>query len=192
MSVLIAGLVLFFASHSVGIVAPDFRERQVAPMGIGRWKLAYSVISVVTLVLIIWGYGAARQDPVVLWSAPSWARHAAALLSVIGFVLIAAGYVPGTKIRAALGHPMTAGVGLWALGHLLANGRLHAVLLFGGFLVWSVIVFATRRARDRVADKQYPPGSFAKDAIATVAGVAFALIFAFFLHGPLIGLRPFG
>ena len=75
---------------------------------------------------------------------------------------------------------------------LLANGRLHAVLLFGGFLVWSVIVFATRRARDRVADKQYPPGSLAKDAIATVAGVAFALIFAFFLHGPLIGLRPFG
>jgi uncharacterized membrane protein len=192
MSVLILGLVLFFASHSVRIVAPDFRTQQIARMGIGRWKLAYSVISVVTLVLVIWGYGAARQDPVVLWSPPSWARHAAALLSVIGFVLIAAGYVPGTKIRAALGHPMTAGVGLWALGHLLANGRLHAVLLFGGFLVWSLIVFAMRRARDRAAGKQYPPGSLSKDAIATVAGVAFALIFALFLHGPLIGLRPFG
>ena len=192
MSVLIAGLVLFFASHSVAIVAPGFRARQVARMGIGPWKLAYSAISLVALILIIWGYGAARQDPIALWSAPAWTRHAAALLSVIGFVLIAAAYVPGTKMKAALGHPMTAGVGLWALGHLLANGRLDAVLLFGAFVVWSAIAFATRRARDRASGTRYPPGSLAKDTIAAVAGIAFALVFALFLHGPLIGLRPFG
>ena len=192
MSVLIAGLVLFFASHTVGIVAPGFRARQVARMGIGPWKLAYSAISLIALILIIWGYGAARQDPIALWSAPAWTRHAAALLSVIGFVLIAAAYVPGTKMKAALGHPMTAGVGLWALGHLLANGRLDAVLLFGAFVVWSAIAFATRRARDRASGTRYPPGSLAKDTIAAVAGIAFALVFALFLHGPLIGLRPFG
>jgi uncharacterized membrane protein len=87
---------------------------------------------------------------------------------------------------------MTVGAGVWALGHLLANGRLNAVLLFGAFLVWSVIVFATRRARDRAAGTRYPSGSLAKDAIAAVAGVGFALVFALFLHGPLIGLRPFG
>ena len=192
MSVLIAGLVLFFASHSVAIVAPGFRARQVARMGIGPWKLAYSAISLIALILIIWGYGAARQDPIALWSAPAWTRHAAALLSVIGFVLIAAAYVPGTKMKAALGHPMTAGVGLWALGHLLANGRLDAVLLFGAFVVWSAIAFATRRARDRASGTRYPPGSLAKDTIAAVASIAFALVFALFLHGPLIGLRPFG
>jgi uncharacterized membrane protein len=192
MSVLIAGLVLFFASHTVGIVAPGFRARQVARMGIGPWKLAYSAISLIALILIIWGYGAARQDPIALWSAPAWTRHAAALLSVIGFVLIAAAYVPGTKMKAALGHPMTAGVGLWALGHLLANGRLDAVLLFGAFVAWSAIAFATRRARDRASGTRYPPGSLAKDTIAAVAGIAFALVFALFLHGPLIGLRPFG
>ena len=192
MSVLIAGLVLFFASHSVAIVAPGFRARQVARMGIGPWKLAYSAISLIALILIIWGYGAARQDPIALWSAPAWTRHAAALLSVIGFVLIAAAYVPGTKMKAALGHPMTAGVGLWALGHLLANGRLDAVLLFGAFVVWSAIAFATHRARDRASGTRYPPGSLAKDTIAAVAGIAFALVFALFLHGPLIGLRPFG
>ena len=192
MSVLIAGLVLFFASHSVAIVAPGFRARQVARMGIGPWKLAYSAISLIALILIIWGYGAARQDPIALWSAPAWTRHAAALLSVIGFVLIAAAYVPATKMKAALGHPMTAGVGLWALGHLLANGRLDAVLLFGAFVVWSAIAFATRRARDRASGTRYPPGSLAKDTIAAVAGIAFALVFALFLHGPLIGLRPFG
>ena len=192
MGVLIAGLVLFFGSHSVGIAAPDFRARQVARMGIGPWKLAYSALSLVALVLIVWGYGAARQEPVLLWSAPAWTRHAAALLSVIGFVLIAAAYVPGTKMKAALGHPMTVGVGLWAVGHLLANGRLHAVLLFGAFVAWSVITYTTRRARDRAAGTRYPAGSLAKDAIAAVAGVAFALVFALFLHGPLIGLRPFG
>jgi uncharacterized membrane protein len=192
MGVLIAGLVLFFASHSVRLAAPGFREREVARIGMRPWKLAYSAVSLVALILIIWGYGAARQEPVVLWSAPAWTRHAAALLSVIGFVLIAAAYVPGTKMKEALGHPMTAGTGVWALGHLLANGRLNAVLLFGAFLVWSVIVFATRRARDRAAGTRYPPGSLAKDAIAAVAGVVFALVFALFLHGPLIGVRPFG
>ncbi|HKU87819.1 MAG TPA: NnrU family protein [Casimicrobiaceae bacterium] len=192
MSVLIAGLVLFFASHSVGLAAPDFRARQVARMGIGPWKLAYSAVSLIALILIIWGYGIARQDPVVLWSAPAWTRHAAALLSVIGFVLIAAAYVPGTNMKAALGHPMTVGTGVWALGHLLANGRLNAVLLFGAFVAWAVIAYATRRARDRAAGTRYPPGSLGKDAIAAVAGVVFALVFALFLHGPLIGLRPFG
>jgi uncharacterized membrane protein len=192
MGALIAGLVLFFAAHSVGLAAPGFREREVTRIGMRPWKLAYSAVSLIALILIIWGYGAARQEPVVLWSAPAWTRHAAALLSVIGFVLIAAAYVPGTKMKEALGHPMTVGAGVWALGHLLANGRLNAVLLFGAFLVWSVIVFATRRARDRAAGTRYPSGSLAKDAIAAVAGVGFALVFALFLLGPLIGLRPFG
>jgi uncharacterized membrane protein len=192
MGVLIAGLVLFFAAHSVGLAAPGFREREVTRIGMRPWKLAYSAVSLIALILIIWGYGAARQEPVVLWSAPAWTRHAAALLSVTGCVLLAAADVPGTKMKEALGHPVTVGAGVWALGHLLANGRLNAVLLFGAFLVWSVIVFATRRARDRAAGTRYPSGSLAKDAIAAVAGVVFALVFALFLHGPLIGLRPFG
>ena len=192
MAILIAGLLLFFASHSVRIAAPDFRARQIARMGEGPWKLAYSAVSLVALVLIVWGYGAARQDPVVLWSAPAWTRHVAALLSVVGFVLIVAAYVPRTRIKAALGHPMTAGVGLWALGHLLANGRLNAVLLFGAFAVWAALTYFTRRARDRASGTTYPPGELAKDGIAVVVGVVAALVFAFFLHGPLIGLRPFG
>jgi uncharacterized membrane protein len=183
MLLLIAGLLIFLGVHSLGVVAPEWRGRQVARMGEGPWKLAYSAVSLVGLFVVIWGYGVARGNPVVLWSAPAFARHLTALLTVIAFILVAAAYVPGTRIRAALGHPMTVGIALWALGHLLANGRLSALVLFGSFLAWAVIVYVVRRRRDRDAGRQYTAGGLARDAIAVV--------FALYLHGPLTGIRPF-
>ena len=192
MTILVLGLALFFATHSVRLLADDWRTRQVARLGERPWKGLYSLISLVALVMIIWGYGAARSNPVVLWQPPGWGHHAGELLAVIGFVLIAAAYVPGTRIKATLGHPMTAGVAVWALGHLLANGTLRAALLFGTFLVWAIVVFIVRRGVDRKAGVTYPPGPLSRDAIAIVAGIAFALLFARYLHGPLIGVRPFG
>jgi uncharacterized membrane protein len=87
---------------------------------------------------------------------------------------------------------MTAGVGVWALGHLIANGRLADVVLFGSLLVWAIVVFAIRRSRDRAAGTTYPPGRLARDALVAVIGIVAALAFALFLHGPLIGVRPFG
>ena len=192
MTWLIAGLLVFLVPHSSGLVAPDWRARQVARLGEKPWKGAYSLVSLVGLSLLIWGFGQARASPVTVWTPPAWGRHASALLTVFAFVLIAAAYVPGTRIKAALGHPMTAGVALWAFAHLLANGRLHDVVLFGAFLVWALATFVIRRARDRRAGTTYPPGGWAKDAIAVIAGIAVALLFALFLHGPLIGVRPFG
>ena len=192
MALLVAGLAFFLIVHSVGIAAPDWRAHQLQRLGEGPWKLAYSVASVVGLVLIVWGYGHARADPVLLYAPPAWTRHAAALLTVIAFVLVAAAYVPGTRLKAAIGHPMTAGVALWAFAHLLANGRLHAVTLFGAFLLWALITLIIRRRRDRQTAKVYPPGRLSRDAIAGVAGVAAAVGFALFLHGPWIGVRPFG
>lgn len=192
MFLLIAGLLLFLVSHSVGIAAPDWRARQLARLGEHRWKGLYSLVSLVALGLIIWGYGHARANPVVVWTSPAWTRHVAALLIVIAFVLIAAAYVPRTRIKAAIGHPMTAGIALWAFAHLLANGRLSAVILFGAFLAWALVTFVARRRRDRNAGTTYPPGSLAQDAIALVAGVGVSIGFALYLHGPLIGVRPFG
>ena len=142
MSVLIAGLVVFLAAHCAGLVAPAWRARQIARVGLGPWKLAYSAISLAGLVLIVRGFGTARADEIVVWQSPVWTRHVTVLLTVVGFVLIAAAYVPGTRIKAALGHPMTAGVALWATGHLIASGRLADVVLFGAFLVWASITFA--------------------------------------------------
>ena len=192
MFLLIAGLLLFLVSHSVGIAAPDWRARHLARIGERRWKGLYSLVSLVALGLIIWGYGHARANPVVVWTSPAWTRHVAALLIVIAFVLIAAAYVPRTRIKAAIGHPMTAGIALWAAAHLLANGRLSAVILFGAFLAWALVTFVARRRRDRNAGTTYPPGSLAQDAIALVAGVGVSIGFALYLHGPLIGVRPFG
>ena len=189
---LIAGLLIFLGSHSIGVAAPDWRARQAARMGEGSWKLAYSAVSIIGLFLVIWGYGVARANPVVLWNAPAFTRHVTALLTVIGFVLVAAAYVPRTRIKAALGHPMTVGIALWALGHLLINGRLAALILFGSFLVWATLVYVVRRARDREAGRTYPAGGIARDAIAIAIGIVASGAFAFYLHGPLTGIRPFG
>jgi uncharacterized membrane protein len=188
---LIVGLVVFLAAHSVRIFADEWRTRTVERLGLGPYKLAYSVVSVVGLALVVWGYGMAREGPVVVWQPPIWGRHAAALLTVVGFVLVVAAYVPGTRIKSALGHPMTVGVGLWALGHLLANGTLRALVLFGAFLVWAVVLFAVRRRQDREAGTRRPAGSLARDAIVVVIGVVASLGFAIWLHAPLIGVRPF-
>jgi uncharacterized membrane protein len=192
MTWLIVGLLVFLVPHSIGLAAPQWRAQHVARLGEKPWKRLYSLVSLAGFVLLIWGYGQARASPFAVFTPAAWTRHAAALLTVIAFILIAAAYVPRTKIKAALGHPMTAGIALWAFAHLLANGQLHDVVLFGAFLVWSVATFVIRRSRDRVAGTTYPPGAVAKDAIAVVAGIVVSVGFALFLHGPLIGVRPFG
>jgi uncharacterized membrane protein len=149
MTVLILGLLLFLGAHSVRIFADGWRARQVARLGEGKWKGVYSVVSAIGFVLIVWGYGLARADPVFLWSPPLWTRHVAGLLTVPAFILLAAAYVPGNRIKAKVGHPMVAGVKVWAFAHLLANGTLAAVVLFGAFLVWAVAEFASARGGGR-------------------------------------------
>jgi uncharacterized membrane protein len=192
MVALIAGMILFLGVHSVRIVADDWRTRQIALRGERAWKGIYSIASLAGFVLLVWGFGQARSEPVVLWIAPVWTRHLAALLTLPAFVLIAAGNMPGTRIKAKVGHPMVAGVKLWAFAHLLANGRLADVVLFGGFLAWAVVDFIASRRRDRVAGVRYPAGSAAGDVRAVVVGVVGWALFAFLLHGWLIGVKPFG
>jgi uncharacterized membrane protein len=134
----------------------------------------------------------ARAQTSVLWSPPFWARHLTALLTAVSFVLFAAANVRGNHFKAALGHPMVLGVQIWAVAHLIANGTLAAVLLFGAFLLWAVVDFISARRRDRVAGTCYPAGTLAGDAVAVAAGLVLWALFAFLLHGWLIGVRPFG
>lgn len=191
MTILLLGLVLFLGVHSTRIVADGWRSAQIARIGAGPWKLGYTVLSLIGFYLLLWGYGAARQAPVVLWTPPVAMRHLAGLLTLVAFVLLAATYVPRNAIKARLHHPMVLSVKLWALAHLLANGSLADVLLFGSFLAWSVLSFSAARRRDRAAGARYPAGTMA-GTLATVAvgGAAWAL-FAFWLHGWLIGVQPF-
>src|SRR3569832_90400 len=149
MRLLIVGLIVFLGLHSLRIVADGWRGRQVARFGEGPWKGVYSVISIAGFVLLIWGFGVARHEPVPLYAPPAALRHANALFTLVAFVLLAAAYVPRNHFKAALGHPMYAATTVWALGHLLAAGMLHDVLLFGAFLIWAGAGFAVSRRRDR-------------------------------------------
>jgi uncharacterized membrane protein len=188
--VLIIGLVVFLGLHSTRIFAEDWRAARIASLGEQKWKLLYSIASGIGLALIVWGYGMARTTPVLLWNPPLWTRHLASVLVLVAFVMIVAAYVPRNHFKAAFGHPMYAGVKTWAFAHLIANGMLADLLLFGGFLVWSVLGFRSARRRDRKQQVTYPAGS-ARGTIVTLAVGAIAwAIFAFYLHGPLIGVRP--
>lgn len=191
MSVLILGLVLFLGPHSLQMLAPRFRERMVAKIGLMPWKGLYSLVAIAGFVLIVVGFGMARRAPVLLYVPPVSLRHVNALFTLAAFVLIAAAYVPGNHLKAAIGHPMLAGVAVWAFGHLLATGFAHDMVLFGAFLGWSVADFVVSRRRDRVLGTRAGIGSAAGSAAAIAIGVVAWALFAFALHGPLIGVRPF-
>jgi uncharacterized membrane protein len=190
MNLLIAGLLLFLGIHSVSILAPAWRDAQVARLGEKPWKGIYSLVSIAGFVLLVYGYGVARQSPVVLYSPPSGMRHLAALLMVPVFPLLLAAYLPG-RIKATLKHPFLVAVKLWAVAHLLANGTLADVLLFGGFLVWAVADRISVKRRPLRPVPGAPPGP-ANDVIAVVVGLAIYALFVWRAHQWLIGVSPLG
>jgi len=192
MAILIIGLIAFLGLHLLRVVADPWRARQVAALGEVRWKALYSIGSLVGLVLVVWGFSLARANTPVIWTAPMPLHYVTAVLVLVSFVLIAAAYVPGTRIRAATGHPMTLGVKTWAFAHLLSAGTLADIVLFGSFLAWAVVVFAAARRRDRAAGTPRPAASITRDALAVVIGVAAWIAFAGRLHEWMIGVRPFG
>jgi uncharacterized membrane protein len=191
MTTLVAGLILFLGLHSVRIFAEPWRVRTIARIGENPWKGVYSLISIAGFVLLVWGYGQARQQGVVLFEPPVFMRHITSLLMLVSFVLLAAAYVPGNHIKARLGHPMIIGVKVWAFAHLLANGRLSDVVLFGAFLAWAVADFIAARKRDRAAGTVYPPGDELRTVLTVVAGVVAWAVFVAGLHLWLIGVAPF-
>lgn len=192
MTALVLGLLLFLGVHSTRIVAEGRRQAFIAQRGDKAWKGLYSLVSLLGFVLIVWGYGQARQQPVVLWSPVPGAAHAAALLTLVAFILLAAKDVRGNGIKARLHHPMVAGVKVWAFAHLIANNTLADLLLFGSFLVWSIASFATARRRDRAAGTVYPPGRLSRTVLTVAIGTAVWALFALWAHAWLIGVRPFG
>jgi uncharacterized membrane protein len=189
---LILGLLLFLGTHSVRIVADHWRTRLRARMGAASWRALYSLLSLLGFVLITWGFGETRQMPVQVWGPPPGLRHLALLLTLLSFVLLAAAYVPGNRIKARLHHPMTAAVMLWALAHLLANGNLTHIILFGTFLLWALLVFMAAKRRDARDSAPYSKGSTGATGITVALGVALWIAFTLWLHGLLIGVRPFG
>jgi uncharacterized membrane protein len=192
MTLLILGLVIFLGVHSTRVFADGWRSARLAHWGEKRWKGLYTLASLLGFVMLVWGYGLARQAPVPLWTPSMGLRHLGSLLTVFAFVLLAAAYVPRNSIKARIGHPMAAGVKVWALSHLLANHTLADLLLFSGFLVWAVLCFRAARARDRAAGTRYLAGTLQGTLLTVAVGLVAWAVFALWLHGPLIGVRPFG
>jgi uncharacterized membrane protein len=190
MTILILGLVLFLGVHSTRIVAGDWRAARIAQWGPNGWKAAYALMSLAGLLLIVWGYGLARQQPVLLWNPPRGMNHLATLLMVFSLVLLVGAYVPRNAIRARLRHPMVLGVKVWALAHLLSNGTLADALLFGSFLVWAVLDFRSARQRDRRDGMAALPSSAAGTFAALALGVVLWAVLAFGGHAWLFGVAP--
>ncbi len=188
---LIVGLALFLGVHSVRIAAPAWRQAQIEQRGLNAWKGIYALISIVGFVILVWGYGLARQDPIVFWVAPAWMSHVVALLMLPAFIFLVASQVPAGRIKAAVKHPMLLAVKIWALAHLLVNGDLASVLLFGGFLAWAVIDRISEKKRLRAGITSNPvAGPLKWDIIAVVGGLVFYVIFVAVLHKMLIGVSP--
>ena len=146
----------------------------------------YALVALAGLLLIISGYGLARQDPVVLYLPPDWLRHIAMLLLIFVFPLLLATYIPG-RIQTATKHPMLVATKLWALGHLLANGTLADLLLFGSFLVWAVVDRISLKKRATPAVPAFPAFRY-NDALVIVVGLALSVAFLYWGHGWLIGV----
>jgi uncharacterized membrane protein len=189
--VMIAGLVLFLGAHSF-TTQRDLRARVIASTGEGGYKILYSLVSLAGLVLIVWGFAHYRATGWIdVWHPPRGLKHLNTALMLPAVILVAAAYIRGT-IYAKLKHPMLAGVKLWAFGHLLANGDLGGIILFGSFLGWAVY---DRISLKRRADPGAPPipvGGIANDLIAVAVGFVAYLALAFAFHPVVIGVPVVG
>ncbi|MBZ0164697.1 MAG: NnrU family protein [Notoacmeibacter sp.] len=188
MLVLVIGLILFLGPHSVRIFASGWAEARSAAMGENAWKGIYSLVSVLGFVLIVYGYGLARLDAPVFYVPPAWMTHVTALLMVFAFIALGAYMLPAGRLKLMLKHPMLLAVKIWAFAHLLANGDLASILLFGAFLAWAVL--------DRISVKRRgvaisSGGPVKWDVAAVATGLVLYGLFVWKLHWWLIGAHPF-
>ena len=185
MALLILGIVLFLGTHSIRMVAPGFRNDRIAAMGEGGWKGAYTLVSIVGLVILIFGYGQARVTVPVLYTTPFWLAHVSILLMAFAFITLAVSQLPSGRLKPVLKHPMLLAVKIWAFAHLLVNGDLASVILFGAFLAWAVW---NRIAVKRRGGALPQPGPVTWDIAAIAIGLIFWALFIWQLHYWLIGI----
>jgi len=191
LSVMILGLVLFFGAHTF-TTQRKARARMVASMGEGPYKIVYALVSAVGLALIVWGFAHYRATEwITVWTPPRALKHLNVLLMLPAVILVVAAYIRG-RIYATLKHPMLAGVKLWAFGHLLANGDLGGIILFGSFLAWAVFDRISLKHREDPGAPPIPVGGVGNDLIAVAVGVIAYLALAFAFHPVVIGVPVMG
>jgi uncharacterized membrane protein len=189
--VMILGLVLFLGTHAL-TTQRDLRARLIKMMGDGGYKIAYALLSLAGLVLIVWGFGHYRASGLIeIWSPPRALKHLNVALMLPAVILVVAAYMRG-RIYTAVKHPMLAGVKLWAFGHLLANGDLGGIILFGSFLAWAVFDRISLKRRSDAGGPPIPVGGIGNDLIAIAVGIVVYLALAFAFHPVVIGVPVIG
>ena len=199
MTQLILGLILFLGAHSVRILADGWRDQTIAAYGEKAFKGVYTLVAILGFYLLVVGYGEARLQPLVLWNPPIFTKHISMLLMLLSSILLIAAYIPRNHFKMRLKHPMVLSVKVWALSHLLANGNLADLVLFGSFLIWAVLNFRSARARDRAqvqnsdANEEAPlkPNLLAS-LIALFGGMGLWAVITFVLHAKVVGVAPMG
>jgi uncharacterized membrane protein len=192
LGILIVGLAVFLATH-VFVSFREARARVIERVGLSLYRTLFAIISLVGLALIIWGYAQYRaHDLIQLWSPPAFMRHITIGLVFFAAIFIVAAFFP-SHIKTRLKHPMLAGVKAWALAHLLSNGDLGSVLLFGTFLAWGVYArIAAKRRGDIGAAATPAPDGWTSDVIVVALGTAIFLALGFWFHPYVIGVPVFG
>jgi uncharacterized membrane protein len=199
MTQLILGLILFLGAHSVRIWADGWRDQTIEAYGEKAFKGVYALVSILGFYLLVVGYGEARLQTVALWNPPIFTKHISMLLMLLSSILLVATYIPRNHFKMRLGHPMVLSVKVWALSHLLANGNLADLVLFGSFLIWAVLNFRSARARDRAhvensdakEDDLRKPNLLAT-LIALFGGMGLWAVITFVLHAKVVGVAPMG
>ena len=189
MPFLLAGLAVFFAIHFVPMV-PDLRERFRQQLAAGPYLLVFSLGSIASLALIVYGYGQMHGrgiGNVQLWLPPTWTRHVVFLLMLPALILIVAAYVP-SRVRTAVGHPMLASIKLWALGHLLVRGDLASVLLFGAFLAYAIVDRISVKRRQALGPLGAKTGGLSGDITVVAIAVGAYVLMLLWGHAWLIGV----
>ena len=209
MTQLILGLILFLGAHSVRIWADGWRNQTIEAYGEKAFKGVYALVSILGFYLLVVGYGEARLQTVALWNPPIFTKHISMLLMLLSSILLVATYIPRNHFKMRLGHPMVLSVKVWALSHLLANGNLADLVLFGSFLIWAVLNFRSARARDRalllnlnvteeaagesIAESESAHQPKLLSTIMTlVGGMAIWALITFVLHAKIVGVSPMG
>jgi uncharacterized membrane protein len=188
---MIAGLALFLGAHTL-TTQRALRARCIAGIGEGGYKLGYALVSFAGLALTVWGFAHYRATGMIdVWYPPKAFKHITVALMLPAVIMVVASYIRG-RIYTVLKHPMLAGVKLWAAAHLLANGDLGSIILFGSFLGWAVFDRISLKRRADPGGPPIPVGGVSNDLIAVVVGVVAYLALAFAFHPVVIGVPVMG
>ena len=191
LSVMILGLVLFLGVHTL-TTQRELRARVIASTGEAGYKIGYALLSLLGLVLIVWGFADYRATGWIdVWHPPTWTKHITVALMLPAVILVVASYIRG-RIYTALKHPMLAGVKLWAAAHLIANGDLGSIILFGSLLGWAVFDRISLKHRADTGAPPIPVGGLGNDLIAVAVGIVAYLALAFAFHPVVIGVPVIG